>query len=87
METIYLIPIMIISRFVSHFLTCLSAAYSRQAYYKAARHRACFSHFSLALPFAPGAFPHRQAVLATHLAKQFWDKGEEGGLVEIKRGI
>jgi len=41
----------------------------------------------VALPLALGAFPQRQAVKATSLEKEFWDKGGEGGLVVFNRGI
>lgn len=40
-----------------------------------------------ALPLALGAFPQRQAVQATSLEEEFWDKGGEGGKVEFNRGI
>lgn len=40
-----------------------------------------------ALPLALGAFPQRQAVKATSLEKEFWNRGGEGGNVEFNRGI
>ncbi|KAF2720662.1 Tricarboxylate/iron carrier [Polychaeton citri CBS 116435] len=40
-----------------------------------------------ALPLALAAFPQRQAVKATSLEKEFWDRGGEGGNVEFNRGI
>lgn len=40
-----------------------------------------------ALPIALAAFPQRQAVKATSLEKEFWEKGGEGGLLEFNRGI
>lgn len=41
----------------------------------------------VALPFALGAFPQRQAVKAQTLEEEFWDKGGENGLVVFNRGI
>lgn len=41
----------------------------------------------VALPLALGAFPQRQAVLASSLEEEFRDKGGEGGLVVFNRGI
>lgn len=41
----------------------------------------------VALPLALGAFPQRQAVLASSLEEEFKDKGGEGGLVVFNRGI
>lgn len=40
-----------------------------------------------ALPLALAAFPQRQAVQATSLEEEFWDRGGEGGKVEFNRGI
>ena len=40
-----------------------------------------------ALPLALGAFPQRQAVLASSLEDEFHHLGGEGGLVEFNRGI
>ena len=40
-----------------------------------------------ALPLALAAFPQRQAVQATSLEKEFWDKGGKYGKVEFNRGI
>lgn len=40
-----------------------------------------------ALPLALAAFPQRQAVKATTLEKDLWDKGGEGGLLEFNRGL
>ena len=40
-----------------------------------------------ALPLALAAFPQRQAVQATSLEKEFWDKGGKDGKVEFNRGI
>ncbi|KAF2216225.1 hypothetical protein CERZMDRAFT_109175 [Cercospora zeae-maydis SCOH1-5] len=40
-----------------------------------------------ALPLALAAFPQRQAVKATSLEKEFWERGGENGLVEFNRGI
>lgn len=40
-----------------------------------------------ALPLALAAFPQRQAVKATTLEKEFWDKGGEGGELEFNRGL
>ena len=40
-----------------------------------------------ALPLALAAFPQRQAVKATTLEKEFWDRGGEGGLLEFNRGL
>lgn len=40
-----------------------------------------------ALPFALAAFPQRQAVRATTLEEEFWDKGGEGGQLEFNRGL
>lgn len=40
-----------------------------------------------ALPLALAAFPQRQAVKATSLEKEFWEKGGQNGLVEFNRGI
>lgn len=41
----------------------------------------------LALPLALAAFPQRQAVKATTLEKEFWDRGGEGGQLEFNRGL
>ncbi|EME47589.1 hypothetical protein DOTSEDRAFT_69510 [Dothistroma septosporum NZE10] len=46
-----------------------------------------FATSLIALPLALAAFPQRQAVQATSLEKEFWEKGGEGGLVEFNRGI
>lgn len=40
-----------------------------------------------ALPLALATFPQRQAVKASSLEKEFWDRGGEGGMVEFNRGI
>jgi sideroflexin-5 len=40
-----------------------------------------------ALPLALGAFPQRQAVKATSLEEDLWEKGGEGGLLEFNRGL
>ncbi|KAK4505787.1 hypothetical protein PRZ48_003752 [Zasmidium cellare] len=40
-----------------------------------------------ALPLALAAFPQRQAIKATSLEKEFWEKGGENGLVEFNRGL
>ena len=40
-----------------------------------------------ALPLALAAFPQRQAIKATSLEKEFWEKGGEDGLVEFNRGL
>ena len=40
-----------------------------------------------ALPLALAAFPQRQAVMATTLEKEFWERGGEGGQVEFNRGL
>ncbi|KAL9100949.1 MAG: hypothetical protein Q9163_003734 [Psora crenata] len=40
-----------------------------------------------ALPLALGAFPQRQAVQATSLEEQFWNRGGKDGQVEFNRGI
>ncbi|CAK3805620.1 mitochondrial transport FSF1 [Lecanosticta acicola] len=40
-----------------------------------------------ALPLALAAFPQRQAIQATNLEKEFWEKGGEDGMVEFNRGI
>jgi hypothetical protein len=40
-----------------------------------------------ALPLALGAFPQRQAIQATSLEPEFWDKGGKDGKVEFNRGI
>lgn len=40
-----------------------------------------------ALPLALGAFPQRQAVRASSLEEEFWDKGGQDGKVEFNRGI
>lgn len=40
-----------------------------------------------ALPLALAAFPQRQAVKASSLEQEFWEKGGENGLVEFNRGI
>lgn len=40
-----------------------------------------------ALPLALGAFPQRQAVSASTLEKQFWQRGGEDGKVEFNRGM
>lgn len=40
-----------------------------------------------ALPLALAVFPQRQAVKATTLEEEFWDKGGEGGLLEFNRGL
>lgn len=40
-----------------------------------------------ALPLALAAFPQRQAVKASSLEEELWDKAGEGGLVEFNRGI
>lgn len=40
-----------------------------------------------ALPLALAAFPQRQAVVASSLESQFWDKAGEDGMVEFNRGI
>lgn len=40
-----------------------------------------------ALPLALGAFPSRQAISATSLEEEFWDKGGEGGKLEFNRGM
>lgn len=46
-----------------------------------------FTTSVFALPLALGAFPQRQAVKATTLEQEFWDKGGLDGLVEFNRGI
>lgn len=40
-----------------------------------------------ALPLALAAFPQRQAVQASTLEKEFWDRGGEGGMLEFNRGL
>lgn len=40
-----------------------------------------------ALPLALAAFPQRQAVAASSLESEFWDKAGEDGMVEFNRGI
>lgn len=40
-----------------------------------------------ALPLALAAFPQRQAVKASSLEKEFWDRAGEDGKVEFNRGI
>ncbi|MCJ1359344.1 MAG: putative alpha-isopropylmalate carrier [Icmadophila ericetorum] len=40
-----------------------------------------------ALPLALAAFPQRQAVSASSLEPEFWDKGGQDGRVEFNRGI
>ena len=40
-----------------------------------------------ALPLALAAFPQRQAVQASSLEQEFWDKGGKDGKVEFNRGI
>lgn len=40
-----------------------------------------------ALPLALAAFPQRQAVSASSLEPEFWDKGGEDGKIEFNRGI
>lgn len=40
-----------------------------------------------ALPLALAAFPQRQAVSATSLEKEFWEKGGDDGLLEFNRGL
>ena len=41
----------------------------------------------VALPFALGAFPQRQAIAAKSLESEFWEKGGKDGMVEFNRGI
>ena len=40
-----------------------------------------------ALPLALAAFPQRQAVSASNLEPEFWDRGGRDGKVEFNRGI
>lgn len=40
-----------------------------------------------ALPLALAAFPQRQAVAASSLEPEFWDKAGKDGMVEFNRGI
>ncbi|KAL2823726.1 Tricarboxylate/iron carrier [Aspergillus cavernicola] len=40
-----------------------------------------------ALPLALGAFPQRQAISATSLEEEFWDRGGKDGKVEFNRGM
>lgn len=40
-----------------------------------------------ALPLALAAFPQRQAIKATSLEEEFWERGGEDGLVEFNRGL
>ena len=40
-----------------------------------------------ALPFALALFPQRQAVKASTLEEEFWDRGGEGGCLEFNRGL
>jgi sideroflexin-5 len=40
-----------------------------------------------ALPLALAVFPQRQAILATSLEEEFWDRGGTDGMVEFNRGI
>ncbi|KKK18252.1 hypothetical protein AOCH_001944 [Aspergillus ochraceoroseus] len=40
-----------------------------------------------ALPLALGAFPQRQAISATSLEEEFWDRGGKNGQVEFNRGM
>lgn len=40
-----------------------------------------------ALPLALGAFPQRQAISATTLEPEFWEKGGKDGQVEFNRGM
>jgi hypothetical protein len=40
-----------------------------------------------ALPLALAAFPQRQAVQASSLEEEFWDRGGQRGQVEFNRGI
>ncbi|MBE7181590.1 MAG: sideroflexin [Terriglobus roseus] len=46
-----------------------------------------WEHSVFALPFALAAFPQRQAVKASSLEEEFWDKGGEGGKLEFNRGL
>ncbi|KAL4805179.1 Tricarboxylate/iron carrier [Aspergillus unguis] len=40
-----------------------------------------------ALPLALGAFPQRQAISASSLEKEFWERGGKDGKVEFNRGM
>lgn len=40
-----------------------------------------------ALPLALAAFPQRQAVNASTLEEEFWERGGKDGKVEFNRGI